>query len=87
MSADKTKAVLSIGIKMFPFQISYVKKCILSEMREEFLPCHGSPNFLVTGASWEDGSHSSTSWRHYQLPLNLGGPDKLAHVGNDILVM
>lgn len=25
MSADKTKAVLSIGIKMFPFQISYVK--------------------------------------------------------------
>lgn len=25
MSADKTKAVLSVGIKMFPFQISYVK--------------------------------------------------------------
>lgn len=26
MSADKTKAVLNVGIKMFPFQISYVKK-------------------------------------------------------------
>lgn len=25
MSADKTKAVLNIGIEMFPFQISYVK--------------------------------------------------------------
>lgn len=37
MSADKTKAVLNIEIKMFPFQISYVKICILSEMREEFL--------------------------------------------------
>lgn len=45
MSADKTKAVLSIGIKMFPFQISYVKKkkkkSILSKTREEFLPRRG----------------------------------------------
>lgn len=38
MSADKTKAVLNVEIKMFPFQISYVKICILSETREEFLP-------------------------------------------------
>lgn len=42
MSADKTKAVLNVEIKMFPFQISYVKICILSETREEFLPRHNS---------------------------------------------
>lgn len=42
MSADKTKAVLNVEIKMFPFQISYVKICILSEIREEFLPRHNS---------------------------------------------
>lgn len=42
MSADKTKAVLNVEIKMFPFQISYVKVCILSDKREEFLPWHNS---------------------------------------------
>ena len=61
MSADKTKAVLSIGIKMFPFQISYVKN-MLSEIREEFLQCRCSDeeesglspsNFRLQQRPWE----------------------------------
>lgn len=42
MPTDKTKAVLYVEIKMFPLQISCVKICILSEMRQEFLPCPNS---------------------------------------------
>lgn len=42
MSTDKTEAVLYVEIKMFPFQISCVKICILSEMRQEFLLCPNS---------------------------------------------
>lgn len=67
MSADKTKAVLSIGIKMFPFQISYVKNMHI-KWNERGNSAHSSSaegpvlrlyQLPITGSSWEDGSHSS----------------------------
>lgn len=90
MSADKTKAVLNVEIKMFPFQISYVKICILSETREEFLPRHNSvggggqflgsppPNSII-GTPWADGS-CSPNWNHYCLLLYREGFSKFSVV-------
>lgn len=75
MSTDKTKAVLYVEIKMFPFRINYVKICILSEMRQEFLPRHSSvrfPPLLVTEASWGEGS-GLTNRNHDWLLFYLEG--------------
>ena len=68
MSADKTKAVLNIGIEMFPFQISYVKNMHIKwnergnsavqwpQWEGQVLRLHQLP---IIGSSWDDCNHSS----------------------------